>query len=149
MARRVLSLLLILPLLLPPGVCICDLLHRCEACTESPRPTSVVASPSRTTACHCCRHKHTGPVAQHQVAPCHDPVPADGKDPHAPGCPAKTGGSWWKTEPTVTATPDANSWCGMVAVLDAQRPPQVSWRLTAQFCPPDQSLYLALLNLRI
>src|SRR4051812_34137486 len=114
MLRRLLSLLLVVPLLLPQGVCVCDFMQKSEACSEC----NVRVEPAKPT-CGCRKHRQAAAGAQEQTTivrghRCHQSVPADQRNDHAPGCPAKTGGAAWKIETAQTSIAVDSHFLGLV-----------------------------------
>jgi hypothetical protein len=149
MAQRLLSLLLVLPLLLPPGVCVCDFVHRCQACSECEAKVEL-AKPT----CGCCRHRRAAPAGKDQrtiarTHTCHRSIPIDRRNDHAPGCPAKTGGSVWKIKTAQASLSVSPQFTGIFAMPDV---PAASAALSSpsfHLAAADQPLYLTLLTLRI
>ena len=154
MLRRVLSLLLILPLLLPQGMCICDLAHSCRACEANPCTVSQAPAPQRT-ACKCCKHKRTGSPGRPdrvlaQSHTCRHSIPAKrDDDKHAPCCPAKAGFGLWKTEPTSAPTVDTpTDWQRIASASPPAQPAAVAVP-GDDLHPSGPLLYLTLLTLLI
>src|SRR4051794_27500617 len=79
MLRAVVSLLVALPLLMPPGVCVCR-------CAPVDRPSTALRTVARPACAHCCAHHKT----KHQRAGTTLLTVPDGSQvpTHAPGCPA-------------------------------------------------------------
>src|SRR5262245_10886666 len=83
MPRKMLTLVLALPMLLPPGVCICR-----GGCTHSNSPSTHTHpgeenTPPETSPCDCHHEDDQAPAGdQHD-----DGVPGTPEDDHAPGCP--------------------------------------------------------------
>ena len=141
MVRRVLSVLALLPLLLPPGVCACH---------------------APTAACTAGRAGHVGgdghaPLAH--LCPAHDcdANHHDGRDPsggphrHAPGCPARLGLDHWAARPGAAVQAGALDLAGPVVPFDTTGLlPRAATRLPPG-CSPDgpPPLYLTLCALLI
>jgi hypothetical protein len=108
MVRRVLSVLALLPLLLPPGLCVCH---------------------APTAACTTGTARHVGgdgqaPLAHLCLAHDCDGDHHDGSDPsggphrHAPGCPALLGLDHWAVRPGVAVQAGAPDVAGSVVPFD-------------------------------
>jgi hypothetical protein len=143
MFRKSLSLLLVVPLLLPPGVCVCD----CAASKCAAAGGDEQAAPDlhdgedHDVCCDCCHP----PAKKGHV--CDRPAPADHPFRHAPGCPAAVGEQWKikPTHPTVLPTADR---AGLAPVPDTV--PQASESgFRSRHAAPGQPLFLTLLTLRI
>lgn len=149
MFRSVLSLLLALPLLLPQGMCVCDLMQKCEACADG----TAAVEPEKP-ACGCHKHKPAEPVKTDastltKLHTCHQNAPADQPGEHFPCCPVKAGSVQWKAEPIPSPAQPSFGFVGMVSL---SLPPAVnSALLTPSFhlSSSDQPLYLTFLTLRI
>jgi hypothetical protein len=76
--NRALMLLLLWPLLLPPGFCLC------RPSKLGFRASAVEAPPATTPSCPCCRHKAT----IENLDTLDQPEQPDTEAPHAPVCPA-------------------------------------------------------------
>jgi hypothetical protein len=155
MFRSVLSLLLALPLLLPQGVCVCDLVQQCEACaecTECTECTRAVELEKATCGCH--KHQPAEPgktnapalVKQHI---CHQNAHNSQQNEHIPCCPAKTGSVQWKLDPTPQSVQLGFDFFG--TICHSQSPAVNSALLAPSFhlSSADQPLCLTLLTLRI
>ena len=144
MVRRFLTLLAVVPLLLPQGICVCDLLAPCAACEQ---PASTPSAPASACCCECCQAEPVvvdgaGLAALHSC----QSSPAD-RDEHLPACPAE-GSAQWKADlghglPTIGLDV-----VGSVSTIDT---PAVSMLLApaAQLDTAERPLYLTLLTLRI
>lgn len=135
MLRRLLSLLLVLPLLLPQGVCACDFIEHQEAGT-----TVSEAAPPPACCARCRKHWHS-----HTTAQTKQPAPVSHSDQDSP-CPTKAGGGLWKAAPAgthVLSTADVLpvSFRTVLALPDPTSSPDL--------LRSDRTLYLTLLNLRI
>jgi hypothetical protein len=128
MVRRVLSVLALLPLLLPPGLCVCH--TPTAACTAG-------AAGSRASLAHLCLSHH-GHGDEH-----------GGPHRHAPGCPALKGLDHWLVQPgTAVQAPDLPL-AGFTGPADTASPssvaaPPASARGSPVDSPP---LYLTLRTL--
>jgi hypothetical protein len=101
MVRGVLSVLALLPLLLPPGLCVC---HAPEsACTAGGREGDRRAPLGHLCLAH-------GGAGSHAPGGPHD---------HAPGCPATQGVDHWAAKPDTAARVPALTVAGPVLPLDA------------------------------
>ncbi len=106
---RVLMLVACVPLLLPPGFCVCKAGE--SSCTPSHRESigeqATTAEPPHSTAR--CSHRHDTSKVASDFTPPGEPTPPAPQDDHAPGCPAATVNSdrlQW-VEPTADTTPVA------------------------------------------
>lgn len=150
MMRRIFSLLLVLPLLLPQGVCVCDLMKpQCEACAEG----NVCVEQVESACSCCCKHKrhqaveNDGPslTTSHTCAK----SGPDKEDRHLPICPIKTGGAQWKSALVSVPILADMAFVGMLPVADVTAAGSFTSAFPVHFDPSDQPLYLTLLNLRI
>lgn len=149
MFRRLLSLLVVLPLLLPQGACVCDLVQKCEACADC---TGLVESAKPT--CGCRKHQPAEPLQSVALTltkshTCHQTAPGDQQDEHLPCCPAKASSAEWKVEPPASPAPPSLDFAGLVNLL---LPPVVisaPLKLSVHLSATSQPLYLTLLTLRI
>lgn len=99
--RTVVSLLALLPMLMPPGMCVCQFLpaERAHASLApvSPAlpPVPVHADARRDCSCDSCRERAATNVrdeaAGRRTPPAHDPPSRPGPVEHWPGCPAAIG----------------------------------------------------------
>lgn len=88
MLRRLIVILLALPMLLPPGMCICQF----QATFATP-PAQSENSEEPVECCRCgnpnCHHQRSESTAKSATdSTGHDDVPAQKAPEHAPGCPA-------------------------------------------------------------
>jgi hypothetical protein len=146
MVRRLLSVLLVVPLLLPQGMCVCDLLQKCEACAATENSTPATA---KRPTCSCCkkhREKHAS-TAVDRAHTCHRSSPADKQDHHAPGCPAKAGGGHWNFNLTHTSSLLPLLASASLALHPAPAP--LNWGLTSDGASIDRLLHVTQVNLRI
>lgn len=89
---RALMLLACVPLLQPPGFCVCRASER----VGTPSPVEIIEHAS------CCHHKHCEESAPPQPRPADSDCPARHDDSHMPGCPASVGVDRFKwIEPTL------------------------------------------------
>lgn len=145
MLRSVGIYLLIVPLLLPPGVCVCDVVsNECAACDET-----LVVVPAPVTGCRCKCHQQTPAPSFHLGHTCIKGQPIDAPDNHVPGCPAKHDQAQWKTQPnhppTLTGPVAVSPFVLVEPALTVSR----AWSPDQSGHPPDQPLYLTLLTLLI
>jgi len=136
MVRRLLTLLLAFPLLLPPGICVCEIASGRAAAPACP-----------VNGCACCQHDapaaDPGPVHVTGGRPARDNGPA-----HLPGCPACENGAQWKCR---TSPPD------VAAPLPGAAPAPLKAALSAaavacpiaSVCAAARPIYLTTLPLRI
>lgn len=149
MLRRLLTLLVALPLLLPQGVCVCDFMQTCEACEDCANATEL----ARPT-CSCCRHQREAVIQDDAPAiakshTCHKSDSSDKKNDHLPGCPAKEGSACWKGD---TAQPLMAVTLVYVGMLDSLDTPAATSALSASpihLSTADPPIYLTTLSLRI
>lgn len=151
MVRRFLSLLLLFPLLLPQGVCVCHF----ASPTCAAAGTEDDEADSQAFAHNSCRdHEHSLDEQSHSAAERaghrHGPTPAEQPDQHTPGCPALKP-AFVQRQAVDTATPLGASVCVLVCRLpdaDAagRHTPAAIW---PDFGSPNRPLYLTLLTLRI
>ena len=145
MLLKVARLLLILPLLLPQGVCVCMFMA-----PASEAPVQNTASPMRSSRC-ACNHRH---VAATTSSSCSLPgfasaadAPNDDDDQHLPACPGRK--LEWKAlsgNALVNVTAPA-LWVPLCEVLATDSStPFDPFQADFPSAPP---LYLSLLNLRI
>ncbi len=97
MLRTIVTYLAVLPMLMPPGVCVCQLVPggRAAAATAPPPPTGHAADGRRGCVCASCRERQPeagtstsdGPGDRPSDDGPRRPVPAE----HWPGCPAADG----------------------------------------------------------
>ncbi len=152
MLRRFLSLLLVLPLLLPQGVCVCDLV---QACVASNRGAEQTQAPLSVSRCRCCKHKHAKPV--HETSLAREQAPAGnessplqrGPDEHVPGCPAGTIGGLLKTAANHNLMLRTLSFSNPVALTEASCSVSRPLGCVSACHFPDQPLYLTLHTLLI
>jgi len=147
MLQRLLSLLLVLLLLLPPGVCICRI---AQAAVASPEESpSAAQAPPLCSSCSCAKHQHqvTADPASEQSAKLVPSTPAD--NDHIPSCPALTGSTQWKAELTPTQVIEAPAVNGMTVVQE--RAGLLGQTLPASASVPicGQPLYLTLQSFQI
>lgn len=150
MFRRLLTLLVALPLLLPQGVCVCDFMQNCEACADC----AGVVEPEQPTTCGCRKHKHL--QASQNAAPsispshtCHKPFPTDRQDNHAPCCPAKEGSAVWKADTTQSVPALTLDLLALVSSVDALPAATIHPAPSIHFYAADRPIYLTTLSLRI
>lgn len=145
MLLKVARLLLILPLLLPQGVCVCMFMA-----PASEAPVQNIASAMRCSRC-ACSHRH---AASATPASCHlsgftsgADAPDDDDDQHLPACPGRK--LEWKAlsdNALVNVTAPA-LWVSLYEVLATDSStPFAPFQAAYPSAPP---LYLSLLNLRI
>jgi hypothetical protein len=103
MPRTILAILASLPMLVPPGMCVCKLAPRwfaaAPAATVTPPPATVAIESPSHSCCGCKKHrKARQQKLPHQAAHCACPsCPADPsrtpaeRDEHHPGCPKALG----------------------------------------------------------
>lgn len=148
MLRSLGTYLLIVPLLLPPGVCVCDLV---ASSGQAPQPESVTLSPE-CSGCRCQHHQRARQIAQAResadLPSAAAELPAKSDEQHLPACPAKNGSVQWKAQ-TVSSSHLIDR-----AVLPAQfeLAPVVAVAAPAavcDLCPSAPPLYLTLLTLLI
>ena len=108
MACRLLSVVALLPLLLPPGVCVC---HAPAPACSAGTAGGVDMDGHATLAHLCLAHGGTGSHAPG--------VPHD----HAPGCPATRGLDYWAAKPGTAAQVPALTLAGAAAPFDAAARP--------------------------
>ena len=108
MVRRVLSVLALLPLLLPPGVCVCH--APAAACAAGTAGGADGEGPAPLV--HVCL-AHGGPGSHAPGGP-HD---------HAPGCPATEGVDHWVAKPDSAARVPALTFAGPAVPFDAAARP--------------------------
>lgn len=140
MVRRVLSVLALLPLLLPPGLCVC----------HAPTAACTAGTARRADGCHaplahlCLAHDCDG--GRHN-----EPASSGGPHQHIPGCPALRGVDHWAAKPgTVVQVMALDLACPGVP-LNARACPPAATRLLPRLDPVDESppLYLSLRTLLI
>ena len=108
MVRRVLSVLALLPLLLPPGLCVC---HAPTAACTAGRPGHADGDGHAPLAHLCLAHACDG---NH-----HDgPDSPGGSHRHAPGCPALQGVDHWAARPGSAVQGMAPDLAGLVVSCD-------------------------------
>lgn len=96
MARALLTILLALPLLMPPGVCLCD------AGARGAKPTADHATKPIKKGCSCCgRHGPPAAAVQPPAAP----------ERHDSDCPAVNSSAWekWDVSPRAAVEFDSTS----------------------------------------
>ena len=144
--RTLLLLAVGLPMLMPPGVCVCQFVPYEPGGAAEPARTVDVSAALQDSAdaqrCGCCRRdRSSGGDFTHGAAPAKNPGPVPGK--HWPGCPAAIGAAPVKVAvPAPTPfQPDAPA-CLFVAHTAEPRLPSVSadFTSTAPAAPP---LYLS------
>lgn len=146
MLRSLGTVLLIVPLLLPPGVCVCDLLaQECGACAEAAAPA---VAPSETGCC-CKHHRPAQAVCLHTGHTCSKSKPANAPDNHPLGCPAKPDHAQWKAQPGNPPTLVGPVPVHPLAVAEPLAAGARSLFPEQSGHPPDQPLYLTLLTLLI
>lgn len=111
MVRRVLTLLLALPLLLPPGVCVCGLAQASTTPADCPVPAAAEAP-----TCPCCQHCVERAADDHEANAVASPASPLKGDQHPPGCPARRGVAQWKCSSPAPVLPQ-------IAALDAPYQP--------------------------
>lgn len=135
MLRSLGTLLLIVPLLLPQGVCVCALVP--HECTVDNSAVAVDAS-AEVGCCRCCKHAQTKVKLEDQ--------PLKAPQQHAPACPAKP---QWKAQPTGVLTlitpATINPLVEIAPSLSAAR----LWTAHVSARPTDRLLYRLLSTLLI
>jgi hypothetical protein len=134
MVRRVLSVLALLPLLLPPGLCVCH--APTAACTAG----NASGDDDHAPLAHLCLgHGHTGSDS------------SGGPHDHLPGCPAVKGLDQWAPKPGTTAQPMGLMLGGLVVPFDAAARPSFGIVCAPRLGSPDVPvpLYLSLHTLLI
>jgi hypothetical protein len=138
MLRSLLAILLIVPMSLPPGLCLCQCAaggddgdgHACPAC----------ALGAHHDDCACPCHGGGHPT----------PDPADQHNGHAPGCPVlKTSTGFSPTPAGNVFPPDGTSHFALAAVTNPVVPTESPVAPARRAHPGDQPIYLTLLTLRI
>jgi len=124
MIRTLVFLLVALPMLVPPGMCICqfDLTGRC-----SPAAVRVASAPEQASSGHertprsscCCRHRKGG-AAEHLdraggLASEGGPGIPAGRE-HAPGCPAARSLDYFKVERNINSVAPPADLAGFFAL---------------------------------
>ncbi len=150
MVRKLVSLCLVLPLLLPQGVCVCDFVSpKC-----APTAQAATQPESETFTCSCRKHRRT--CAQNrscfqsaQVQQTGRSVPADQQEEHIPGCPAKAGGGLWKEKPADPPALAGSIVVRLFPVPDGANAPSCVGEFPSLADPYNHPLYLTLLTLRI
>jgi hypothetical protein len=140
MVRSVLSFLALLPLLLPPGLCICHAATAgCAAGTAvDGGDHDLLAHFGLAHSCHA--DEHGGPC------------PPKGSQDHVPGCPLLKGQGTWYVRPGNAGLAAGAGLVGLLPVAGAPELSRLPARVPARdFGFPDQPppLYLSLCNLRI
>lgn len=149
MFRRLLTLLVALPLLLPQGVCVCDFMRSCEACEDC----AVSVEPEKPS-CGCHKHKQAQAVQDDDLEiakghTCHKSLPTEKQDNHVPGCPAKEGTAVWKAD---TAPAPVTFSLGLVGLLNYLELPVTTFTVSAptiHLAASGRPIYLTFLTLRI
>jgi len=149
MFRSLLTILVALPLLLPQGVCVCDFMQKCEACTDC----AVSVEPERPT-CGCSKHKHAQTVRDDgqtiaKAHSCHKSSPTEQQDNHLPCCPAKTGSAVWKTDTTQSSTVIYLALVHLVNELELPAAITADAAPAVHLASSGRPIYLTLLTLRI
>jgi hypothetical protein len=136
MVRRVLSVLALLPLLLPPGLCVC---HAGTAACAAGAARGVDEGGPAPLAHFCPGHGHS------------DPDSPGGPHDHAPGCPAMKGLDHWAARPGTAALEMALTDGGLVVPFDAAARPSFAAAPAPHLGSPDEPLplYLSLHTLLI
>lgn len=89
MLRGIVLLLTALPMLMPPGICVCQFAHRSGNSNDSAQTTSATTL-SATRCCKCSTHNDFENFSDAGTTFAnHSPSPEDPK--HDPGCPAVLG----------------------------------------------------------
>lgn len=149
MHRRLFSVLLMVALLVPQGMCVCDLVQpACAACVEASEPEQPVEG---ACSCRCKRHqtKTIKPVASLPSHSCTHSAP-EHEDHHLPTCPVKVGNLPWKADSLHRPFATQALVADVVAVIDGTIPN--GHPVSPVFSHPsfsEQSLYLTLLTLRL
>jgi hypothetical protein len=151
MLRGLATVLVVVPLLMPPGMCICQVVRKVEAATSSGAHQKGAAEPDAPPACcrHCARSKarpDAEPGDQRGPEPDHCPTP---NSPDNPCCPIVKAGAWSKiTEPV----PSAGTLIGLSAVVrptDWTVTPVSLTRPTGAPSGPSRPIYLHFCTLLI
>ncbi len=117
MVRTVVTILVAVPLLMPPGMCLCQFAPAghvfATTWAEATRQEHAAHTPGSRPDCRCdsCRERAVGPdlPAGSQGRPSPDGPPPSGPGKHPPGCPAALGDMPTKVSaPAVTIPFDAN-----------------------------------------
>lgn len=92
---RIFTLLVALPLILPQGICLCDLVRSCESCA------AVVVAPVEPACRHCKCRQHAATDDTPSAAPakahtCHHTTTDGDNDPQT--CPTQDGATYWKSD---------------------------------------------------
>jgi len=129
--RQLLTFLLVWPLLLPSGVCVCDWFAAdCRACAVSEADSDHADDEAALVPGHTCHHH----------------APAQNSSDHMPGCPTKSGHAW-RTEGTDRSTLVTGTCTFIALVADLHSP---SFALEAvRLVGPCRAIFLTHLNLRI
>lgn len=103
--RHLLALVVGLPMLMPPGICVCQFVPCGDASTEYQETSSETVAVA-TERCKCSTHRDKTELASTdellaKLSPGHAP------HEHAPGCPAKLGTTPNKIAPPPLVAPDA------------------------------------------
>jgi hypothetical protein len=150
MPQKLFSLVLIMPLLLPQGMCICDLIpQKSTAGTEGEAATE-----EAPPCCRCHRHQRRRTAEQASTAsarshPHQLPAPVQRDEDHVPGCPAKAGGGLWKHTSRDPHSLTASTFASLAEASPCSLPEAPTPLLPAPIASADPPIYLTLRTLRI
>jgi len=144
MFRRLLTLLVALPLLLPQGVCVCDFLRKCEACTECDANVELEAP-----ACGC-QHERTAEVENDsdKTCTCYQSGSPESPEHRTLPCPPKSSAQW-KADTATPPQPVCVPFVGLMTDPEALVTTSTCLSPSFQASTANQPLFLTLLTLRI
>lgn len=133
-------------LLLPQGVCVCDLMQKREACADCSACVE-----QEKSACAACQHKRTEKVEDDTNKTCTCTSPRENPetpDHHVPSCPPKSSAQW-KADTASAPQPVYMPFVGLVTISETTVLSSSCLSPSFLVTTADQPLFLTLLTLRI